>query len=67
MITVTKDEDNYMRRKGLSSKGTLKEKYLDLGIEIIELDKSPYGISKLFNPNLFLRTHNSKQLKLKNS
>lgn len=49
MITVTKDEDDYMRRKGLSSKGTLKERYLDLGIEIIELDKSPYDISKLLN------------------
>mgnify|MGYP001362478844 CR=1 FL=1 len=49
MITVTKDEDNYMRRKGLSSKGTLKKRYLDLGIEIIKLDKSPYDISKLLN------------------
>jgi len=49
MVTVTKDEDAYMRKKGLNSKGSLKERYLDLGIEIIELDKSPYDISKLLN------------------
>lgn len=41
MVTVTKEEDTLIRMKGFNSKGTFKERYIDLGIEIIMLDQNP--------------------------
>ena len=44
MVTVTKEEDNFIKGKGLNSKGTIEERYSN--IKIITLPKSPYELSK---------------------
>ena len=44
MVTVTKDEDNVIKGKGLNSKGTVEERYSN--IKIITLPKSPFQLSK---------------------
>ena len=44
MVTVTKEEDNFIKGKGLNSKGTIEERYSN--IKIITLPKSPLELSK---------------------
>ena len=44
MVTVTKEEDNYMKGRGLNSKGTVEERYLN--IKIINLPKPPFELDK---------------------
>ena len=41
MITVTKKEDKLIKDKGFNSRGSIKERYFDLGIKIITLEKNP--------------------------
>ena len=43
MVTVTKEEDNFIRGKGHNSKGTVEERYSN--IKIITLPKSPFELS----------------------
>ena len=44
MVTVTKEEDDYIKGRGLNSKGTVEERYSN--IKIINLPKSPYELYK---------------------
>jgi hypothetical protein len=44
MVTVTKEEDNFIKGKGLNSRGTVEERYSN--IKIITLHKSPFELSK---------------------
>ena len=44
MVTVTKEEDNYMKGRGLNSKGTVEQRYLN--IKIINLPKPPFELDK---------------------
>ena len=46
MITVTKEEDRLIRLKGFNSKGTIKERYFDLGIKVKLLEESPVEFFK---------------------
>ena len=41
MVTVTKDEDNYIKTKGLNSIGDMQSRYTDLGITIVTLSETP--------------------------
>ena len=43
MVTVTKDEDDIIKGKGLNSKGTVEERYSS--IKIITLPKAPFEFS----------------------
>ena len=46
MVTVTKDEDNYIKAKGLTSIGNIKSRYTDLGITIVTLPETPRNFHK---------------------
>ena len=43
MVTVTKEEDNFIKGKGHNSKGTIEERYSN--IKVITLPKSPFELS----------------------
>jgi hypothetical protein len=46
MVTVTKDEDNYIKTKGLNSIGDMQSRYTDLGITIVTLSETPRDYHK---------------------
>ena len=46
MTTITKTEDNNIKRKGLNSSGNFQERYTDLGISIVTLDETPKELIK---------------------
>ena len=44
MITITKIEDRMIIDSGQRSKGDLNSRYKELGIEIMQLEKTPYDL-----------------------
>ena len=45
MVTITKKEDEGIRERGQNSTGDMQSRYLDQGIDIVHLDRSPKELS----------------------
>ena len=46
MVTITRDEDNMIKRSGQNSTGTMQTRYTDLGINLITLSETPFEYYK---------------------